>query len=268
MAAPAQAATETPAKEEKNIAAKVMNQINRFTATGEIQMPPNYSPENALKGAWIILSDQGDVLTKCTQPSIASALFKMCIEGLSPIKGQGYFIPYGDKLTWIRNYNGSIALAKRLGGVQNVTANVVFEGDQFEYAVNEDGYQYLITHKPSLSRDMDKMIGAYAVVIYQDGRRNLEYMTMDEIRTAWKQGATKGESPAHKKFPQEMAKKTVINRACKAPINSSDDGYLFSNETEEFETEDIAHEVVQEVNATTGTKKIEFAEPEVTDPPY
>lgn len=268
MATPAQAATETPAKKEQNIATKVMDQIKRFTATGEIQMPPNYSPENAIKGAWIILGDQGDVLAKCTQASIAAALFKMCIEGLSPIKGQGYFIPYGDKLTWIRNYNGSIALAKRLGGVQNVTANVVFEGDKFEYAVNEDGYQYLITHKPSLSRDMDKMIGAYAVVIYQDGRRNLEYMTMDEIRTAWKQGATKGESPAHKKFPQEMAKKTVINRACKAPINSSDDGYLFSNETEEFETEDAVYkDVTTEVETQTVTKKIEF-EPAADEPEY
>jgi len=270
MTTPATAA-ETPAnleKEENNISNKVLERIKKFTQTGEIQMPPNYSPENAIKGAWIILGDQNDVLTKCTKASIAAALFKMCIEGLSPIKGQGYFIPYGDKLTWIRNYNGSIALAKRLGGVQNVTSNVVFEGDEFEYGVNPEGYQHLITHKPSPSRDMDKIIGAYAIVIYNDGRKNLEYMTMDEIRTAWKQGATKGESPAHKKFPQEMAKKTVINRACKSPINSSDDGYLFSNEIEEIETEDIAHTVVDEVNTTTGTKKIEFAETDAADPGY
>ena len=245
-------------KEEKNISNKVLNQIQEFTKTGEIQIPPNYSPENSIKGAWILLGDQGDVLTKCSNGSIATALFKMCMEGLSAIKGQGYFIPYGDKLTWIRNYNGAIALARRVGGVSDVTANVVFEGDKFEFGVNEEGYQYLIVHKPSLTRDMDKIIGAYAIVIYKDSRKNLEYMTMDE-----KQGATKGASPAHQKFPQEMAKKTVIQRACKSVINSSDDSYLSPDGQEEFnDTEDIAHEVVDEVQEQTGTKQIEFEEPD------
>ena len=48
-------------------------------------------------------------------------------------------------------------------------------------------------------------------------------MTMDQIKKAWGQGATKGGSPAHKDFTEEMAKKTVINRACKRFINTSDD---------------------------------------------
>ena len=48
-------------------------------------------------------------------------------------------------------------------------------------------------------------------------------MTMDEIRKAWAQGAAKGGCPAHKNFPQEMAKKTVINRACKIFVNTSTD---------------------------------------------
>jgi recombination protein RecT len=273
MATPATTA-ETPAKKEQNIAAKVMDQIKRFTATGEIQMPPNYSPENALKGAWIVIQETVDknkrpVLDVCTQPSIASALFKMCIEGLSALKGQGYFIAYDDKLRWSRDYNGERALAKRVGGVKDVPANVVFEGDDFDYAVDpKTGYQYLVTHKPNpKGRDMDKIQGAYAIVIYKDGRSNLEYMSIDEIRTAWQQGPTNGNSPAHKKFPQEMCKKTVIHRACKEPINSSDDGYLFYD-VEETQTEDVAHTIVDEVNTTTGTKKIEFAETDAVDPGY
>ena len=260
-------------KKEANISTKVMEQIKQFTSTGEIQLPPNYSPENAIKGAWILLQDQKTrdnqpVLEHCSKGSIASALFKMCMEGLSAMKGQGYFIPYGKELTWMRDYNGSRALAKRVGGVQSVPANVVFEGDEFEYAVNpQTGYQYLITHKPNpKGRDMDKIQGAYAIVNYKDGRQNLEYMTMEEIRAAWAQGATKGQSPAHKKFPQEMARKTVIQRACKEPINSSDDGYLFVTMEQEIENdenaEDVEHvEIFEEVETQTGNKKIEFEEP-------
>ena len=274
--------TETPAKteknlqkEEKNISNKVLEQINKFTATGEIQMPPNYSAENAIKGAWIVLQDQQTrdkrpVLEACTNISIASALFKMCMEGLSALKGQGYFIPYGTELTWMRDYNGSRALAKRVGNVASVPANVVFEGDEFEIGVDpKTGYQFLVKHKPNPDgRDMSKIKGAYAIVNYKDGRQNLEYMTMEEIRTAWAQGANKGNSPAHQKFPQEMCKKTVIQRACKEPINSSDDGYLFATmEEPQEDTEDIAHEVVDEVHEVTGTKAIEF-EKETDEPGY
>lgn len=260
------------AKKEQDVSALVLKKIQSYTGTGEIQMPPNYSPENALKGAWIILQEQKGrdgklVVETCTNQSIAQALFKMCMEGLSAIKGQGYFIPYGDQLTWVRDYNGSRALAKRVAGVEDVPANVVFEGDDFQYGVDPDtGYQYLIKHIPSPdNRDMSKIKGAYAIVIYSNGKKNLEYMTMEEIRQAWNQGATKGQSPAHKNFPQEMAKKTVINRACKSPINSSDDGYLYSS-VEEIHTEDIAHEVVDEVEQETGTKQIEFETED--DTPY
>lgn len=264
---------EAPVKKESDISVMVMDKIKRYTSTGEIQMPPNYSAENAIKGSWIILQEQKDrngklVIESCTKGSIAQALFKMCMEGLSAIKGQGYFIPYADVLTWVRNYNGSIALARRVGNVKDVPANVVFEGDDFAFGVNpETGYQYLIKHQPSAeNRDMAKIKGAYAIVIYNDGHSNLEYMSFSEIQAAWNQGATKGASPAHKNFPQEMAKKTVINRACKPPINSSDDGYLFSD-VELLETEDTTYEdVTNEVANETGTKKIEF-EPAADDKP-
>jgi recombination protein RecT len=254
------------ASEEKNISAKVLNQIQEFTAKGEIQMPPNYSPENAIKGAWLVLQETVDrnkkpVLEVCTKVSIASALFKMCMEGLSAFKGQGYFIAYGAKLSWDRDYNGARALAKRVADVKAVPANVVFEGDEFEYSVDlETGMQKLVKHNPNPdNRIMDKLKGAYAIVIYNDGRSHLEYMTKDEIHTAWQQGPNKGTSPAHIKFPQEMFKKTVIKRACKEPINSSDDGYLFAPEVVTDNTEDVPHTVVNE----TGTKAIDF---EVEDP--
>lgn len=262
-------------KEEKNISNKVLNQIKEFTATGDIQMPPNYSAANAIKGAWLVLQETVDrdkrpVLEVCTQASIASALFKMCMEGLSAFKKQGYFIAYGPKLTWIRDYNGSRALAKRVANVKAVPANVVFEGDEFEYSVDlQTGMQKLVKHNPNPdNRDMDKLKGAYAIVIYNDGRSHLEYMTKAEIHTAWEQGSNKGKSPAHVKFPQEMFKKTAINRACKEPINSSDDGYLFATMSEpQEETEDIEHQVVEEVQEVTGTQQIEF-EKETDEPGY
>ena len=48
-------------------------------------------------------------------------------------------------------------------------------------------------------------------------------MTLDQIHKSWNQGATKGKSPAHVNFPEEMCKKSVINRCCKNFVNSAKD---------------------------------------------
>jgi recombination protein RecT len=58
-------------------------------------------------------------------------------------------------------------------------------------------------------------------------------MTIDELRKAWskaqfwaKGAAVEKEGSTHDEFRGEMSKKTVINRACKKFMNSSDDSSL------------------------------------------
>ena len=253
-----------PQAVQKEITTQVLAKIKAFETTGELRIPADYSPENALKGAMLILEELKDrnkqpVLQVCTKTSIAQALLKMVVEGLSPLKRQGYFIPYGDELQWSRSYQGSIALAKRVANVKDVPANIIFEGDEFEFGINPaTGYMHVIKHIQSLKNiDTTKIAGAYAIVNYKDGRSDLTVMTMDQIRKAWNQGPTKGASPAHQNFTDEMAKKTVINRACKTPINSSTDAFLIEDEFEakENKIEDVAHEIIED----TASKEISFA---------
>ena len=249
-----------PSALQKEITTQVLAKIKAFETTGELRIPADYSPENALKGAMLILEELKDrnkqpVLQVCTKTSIAQALLKMVVEGLSPLKRQGYFIPYGDELQWSRSYQGSIALAKRVANVKDVPANVIFEGDEFEYGINPaTGYMHVTKHVQSIKNiDISKIVGAYAIVNYNDGRSDLTVMTMDQIRKAWNQGATKGGSPAHQNFTDEMAKKTVINRACKTPINSSTDAFLMEDEYEvkETRTEDVTHEIIEDTAKET-----------------
>lgn len=243
-----------PAVVQKEITSQVLAKISAFEATGELKLPADYSAANALKGAMLILDELKDkngvsVMQSCTKNSVAQALLKMVVEGLSPLKRQGYFIAYGDVLTWSRSYQGSIALAKRVADVKDVTAHVVYEGDVFEYGINLDtGKKVVYKHDQSLENiNKDKIKAAYAIVRYNNGEKETEIMTMEQVRQAWNQGATKGQSPAHKNFTDEMAKKTVINRACKTPINSSTDAFLLGDEYEqEDNTIDIKHEIVTE----------------------
>jgi len=255
---------------QKDISDLVLSKVEAFTSTGDLVLPSDYSAGNALKAAMIILKEVKDrngknALEVCTQHSIAEAMLKMIVEGLSPLKKQGYFIVYGNALTWSRSYQGSMALAKRVGNVKTIVANVIYEEDSFEYQINSNtGYKEIVEHSQDIENiDNNKIKGAYAVVVYNDGTKDLEIMTISDIKTAWNQGASKGNSPAHNKFTQEMAKKTVINRACKTPINSSSDANLSLGVEVEHTNE--AQDVKKEIASETAAAEFEEAE-EIIEP--
>jgi len=243
--------------EEKNITDNVLLKIKSFRDANEIKLPDNYSVENACRNAFLILSEQTTrdgkpVLQSCTKTSIANALLKMAIQGLSPVKNQCYFIPYGDKLTCQRSYHGSISLAKRVSTVKDVSANVVYEGDVFEYEINTDtGKVKVLKHEQKIENiDLGKIRGAYATLILEDGSTETTIMTYPQIMNAWKQGTMKGNSGAHNNFTDEMAKKTVINRACKDKINTSNDSDLYDEEEQQTtpQKEDVKTEIKNNAN--------------------
>lgn len=223
---------------EKTIADSVLRRVQTYSANKDIRLPANYSPENALKSAWLILLETKDrndkpVLEVCKKESIANALLNMVLQGLNPIKKQCAFVAYGDKLMMQREYHGTMALARRYGGIKEAVGNVVYEGDEFEYSIDSMGYKKVTKHIQSIDNiDLNKIKGAYATLLFEDAERKpyVEIMTMAQIRQAWMQGATKGGSPAHKNFPDQMAIKTVISRACKNFISSSDDSALFEDD--------------------------------------
>ena len=220
---------------EKNITDNVLNRINQMQAEGSLQIPPNYSAQNALKAAYLILSEQKTkegkpVLEACTQESIANALLEMVTQGLNPMKNQCYFIPYGNKLNFQRSYLGTIAITKRIPGVKDVKAYPLYKGDEFETEFDVlTGKLKIKSYKPKMENISNKnLIGAFALIIGENDILHVEVMTMEQIRAAWNQGQMKGNSPAHINFTEEMAKKTVINRACKMYANTSDDSDIFA----------------------------------------
>lgn len=257
----------------------VAAKIREFQERGELHFPPYYSPENAMKAAWLKLQETTDrngkpALQVCTKDSIANALLKMVVYGLTPLKDQGYFIVYGNKLTWQNSYFGNIALWKRAtGSDKDPVAVVVYEGDEFEYEI-VDGEIKILRHKQNIDNvKPDKITAAYAILTYPDGEKKVTLMTMDEIRVAWNQGQTKGKSPAHINFPAEMAKKTVINRACKIAIKSSDDSSLkLIKEVMAANEEEITEAAIEAEIAENANQELVDIEYEVADtenaPPY
>lgn len=263
--------TET-VKAQREITDRVLTKINELQELGELKLPSDYNAANALKSAMLVLQDiktskndgSRPVLQACSQNSIAQSLLKMVIEGLSVYKGQGYFIPYGTELTWSRSYQGARALAKRVAGVKDVVPGVVYENDVFEYEVDVNtGRKRIIKHQQSMENiDNAKIKGAYAVIIHPE-YIDVEVMTIKEIEQSWKQGYGKGD--VHQKFTQEMVKKTIISRACKPLINSSNDSYLDEDSDNEDTNKAFTSqqkEVNKEIGQEMATEVVDFDDAE------
>ena len=282
---------------KKDVVDVVGKKVQEFVSRGELHLPPNYSVENAMKSAWLILQntvnkDKRPVLEVCSKDSIANALLDMAVQGLNPAKKQGYFIAYGKQLTFQRSYFGTMAVTKRVTGAKEINAYVIYEGDEVEYELKNAKIVNLVHKQKFGNINKDKIAGAYATIIMPDENVYYEVMTMDEIRMAWKKSQMWGKDQdkerkgsTHDEYRQEMAKKTVINRACKRFLNSSDDGSLlvqYINRADEVAAEaeieaeieenanqeliDIEYEVEDETPAAEEAKEEQTKE-EITEKP-
>lgn len=210
----------------KNFTDVVLNTINDNTASGQLVLPKDYVVGNALKSAYLTLQSTKDknyknAMEVCTQKSIANALLDMVVMGLNPAKKQCYFIVRGSELTMMPSYFGNQMALKRLPSIKDVYANVIYDGDTIEIE-NINGKDVLKKHETSFANRDNDIIGAYGVVEKIDGEKVYTFMTKKEIDACWSKSSSKDHT-VHKEFPAEMAKRTVINRACKNYVNTSSD---------------------------------------------
>jgi len=245
--------------------ATIENVQNRIAELqeGGFKLPSSYSPENALQSAWLMLQDvqtrdKKPALEACSKNSIAMSLFKMVQLGLNPAKNQCYFIPYGNDLTLVTSYFGQVLIAKR-AGLKDVKANLILKGDEFDYSIEADGRKVIKEHKQPFENFGNEIIGAYCVVTLPDGAQDTDIMTIEEIKQSWKQGATNGNSPAHKNFEGEMAKRTVTNRAIKMFVNSSDDSAVLDEEGPRMSPTEayVEHSIAEKANKSEISMEVE-----------
>ena len=236
-------------------------QLQEKTKYG-LSFPADYNPTNALMGAYLIMKETTDkngkcILESCSQASIANSLMDMATLGLNASKKQGYFIAYGGKCQFQKSYFGNITLARR-NGLKTINAEIIYDGDTFKYHI-ENGMKVIDVHEQDfMNIDNDKILGAYAVAVMDDGRKVVEVMNINQLKKAWNQrmgGLKEDANSTHMKFKDQMAKKTVINRLCKLIGNTSTDGNIseISDRLDEVAdvdmvAEDVAYEIENNAN--------------------
>ncbi len=133
--------------------------------------------------------------------------------------------------------------------LESVVAQVNYKGDTFKQEMGETGRIKAIKHEQDfLSINKENIIGAYCTIVFNKwSSSSIEVMTIERIKQAWMQSSMiKDEkalqnSKTHNNFKEEMAKKTVIDRAAKRYINTSTDSNLFkyAQESEQRQRKEV-----------------------------
>ena len=175
-------------------------------------------------------------LRECTQMSFLAALMNAAQMGLEPNTplGQAYLIPFNNKGTmecqFQIGYKGLIDLSYRNPQMQIISAQAVYEKDEFEY---ELGMTPKLIHRPAL-KDRGDVILFYGLYKLTNGGFGFEVMSkedMDIYAKEYSKAFDSSFSPWKSNYVG-MAKKTVIKQALKyAPIKADFRKALSTDET-------------------------------------
>ena len=179
----------------------------------------------------------------CDVSSVRMAFDEVIKYGLDLTLQQAVMIPYGNKLQLQIEYFGWQKILKDLYPNCEINAVVVYDGEPFEIDRLPNG-KFNFKHRPNaIARRKGVINGAYfecrvktlrnktTKTTYPDGRIEentysyydyeiigTDYMTFDEIKKSWEK--SKNGIAVHTAHPHEMAKKTIINRGCKALVRT------------------------------------------------
>lgn len=181
-------------------------------------MPNGFNKTRFIQNCMTVLQDTYKI-EECAPISIARTLLKGAFLDLDFFMKECYAIPYKGTLQFQTDYKGEIKLIRKYSvrPVKNIYAKLVKQGDEFTEEVVQG--EQIINFKPIPFNNSD-ILGAFAVVQYEDGGMEYEVMSADETENIKEQFSQKsyktGEfSKAWVQTPGEMYKKTVLRRLCK-----------------------------------------------------
>lgn len=191
-------------------------------------------------------------LCECTQMSFLAALMNAAQLGLEPNTplGQAFLIPYNNKgimeCQFQIGYKGLLDLSYRNPQMQMISAQAVYENDEFNY---ELGLNPQLFHKPTLG-ERGKIRLFYGLFKLTNGGFGFEVMSktaMDKFAKDYSKSYELSYSPWKTNY-ESMAKKTVIKKALKyAPLQTDFRKALSLDET-------VKNNICEDMNEVPGAE--------------
>lgn len=196
----------------------IKNSIEMMKGDFKKSLPSHIDPDKFIRAAQSAAILNPKLLESNKQAFFAS-LAKAAQTGLLVDGEQSAIVEFKGKPAFIPMYQGLLKLAYESGKIRNITSDVVYENDLFEYFYDEQGQH--IKHSPKVFGDRGEVIGAYSAAITTDGMIYVAVMNMNEIN-AVKAVSRAQNGPWSGPFKNEMYKKTVFKRLFKVLPKSTE----------------------------------------------
>lgn len=200
--------------EKKNEVATTFSDLlmDKLVAS-ESALPKTLNKERFVQETLAVLNNNPQ-LQQCNKAQLLAGIMRGGYLGLSFLNAECYLVPFNSTVQFLTSYKGACKFAKKYSvrRITDIYAKLVREGDVFEEKII-DG-QPSINFKP-VPFSESKIVGVFAVVLFEDGGMVYETMTTQEVNDTRNNYSRAKNSPAWQKSWGEMAKKTIIHRLLK-----------------------------------------------------
>lgn len=212
-------ASNLPAEQGRANPLTVLRQnLTQMAPELKMALPQHVTVEKFSRVAMTAIQNNPDLLN-ADRKSLFGAIVRLAQDGLLPDGREAALVMFGGKAQAMPMIAGVLKKVRQSGDVAKVSAQVVYENDEFVWRL---GFDEDVTHNPPpLNKPRGNPIGAYATAVLKDGSRLLEVMSHEEIEKV------RAVSRAAKNGPWvqwwgEMARKTVMRRLAKRLPMSTD----------------------------------------------
>ncbi len=208
------------------------NTLTKMGPEFKAALPPQISPDKFIRTTLTAIALNPELL-QADRKSLLGSAMKAAQDGLlldgreaAPVlfrtKDKGVIVQYMPMV------GGILKKLRNSGELASISANVVYEKDQFEY---ELGDEERIIHKPFLGADRGKPIACYAIAKTKDGAVYREVMSVADVEKV-RQASRAANNGPWAQWWDEMARKTVIRRIAKRLPSSADLDQVLANDNE------------------------------------
>jgi len=220
-------ATTAVAEKSVNPMETLRGQLERRKDELQRALPQHMPPERFIRVVLTAVQINADLLTVNRQ-SLWNSCLRAAQDGLLPDGREGAIVPFRDNndrsptkgqsvAQWMPMTYGLLKRFRNSGQFKSITANIVREGDQFSYWVDETGEH--LRHEPA--SDTGKPIKAYAVAALKGGGAMAKVMSIADIEKRRAVSRAK-DGPMWREWWDEAAQKTVLRNLAKRLPTSSD----------------------------------------------
>lgn len=234
---PAQPANKKP-QQQDNL--KSFLSSDQMKAQIKAALPSHVPVEKFVRILLTALSNNPQ-LASADRNSLLVACMKCAQDGLLPDGREAALVTFKNnskgiiEVQYLPMYEGILKKLRNSGELASIFAEVIYQNDQFEEWVDEQGHHFKFN--PNRFEDRGAVKGAFAVGKTKDGAVYIEIMSEKQIQAVKKvsRSANSSYSPWAGEFADEMRKKSVIRRLAKRMPKSTDIEQTLEHDNEDYQ---------------------------------